>query len=87
MNRIIRYLRLDDLLADDDELFDGSKFDLATGLQDNRHRHYDPTPGKWMSDEPLGYNADDVNVTPYVDRPPPPQQPRRPFCEQVHQRR
>lgn len=69
MNRIIRYLRLDDLLADDADVFDGSRLDLSTGLQDNRHRHYDPTPGQWMSVEPLGYNADDVNVTPYVGQP------------------
>jgi len=46
MNRIKQYVRLDDLLADDEEIFDGSKFDLSTGLQDSRHRHYDPTPGK-----------------------------------------
>lgn len=64
MNRITQYLRLDDLLAGDDELFDGSKFDLATGLHDNRYRHFDPIPGRGMSEAPIGYEGDDTNVTP-----------------------
>ena len=63
MNRITQYLRLDDLLSVDDELFDGSKFDLAKGLHDNRNPHYDPTPGKWMSEAPIGYHGDDASVT------------------------
>jgi RHS repeat-associated protein len=68
MNRITQYLSLDDLLAGDD--LDGSKFDLATGLQNNQHRHFDPTPGRWMSEAPIGYEGGDVNVTPYVGRKP-----------------
>lgn len=71
MNRITQYLRLDDLAQVDNlPTFDGSKFDLETGLCDNRHRHYDPTPGQWMSDEPLGYEGGSPNLYCYVDRPP-----------------
>lgn len=70
MNRITQYLSLDDLLSVDDELFafDASKFDLETDRQNNQLRHFDPTPGKWLSEDPIGYEGDDVNVTPYVDR-------------------
>lgn len=67
MNRITRYLRLDDLLQVDDlPTFDGSKFDLATGLQNNQHRHFDPTPGRWLDESPLGYDGDGENLHPYV---------------------
>jgi hypothetical protein len=64
MNRTIRYLRLDDLLDDDDDVFGGRRLDLSTGLQDIRHRHDDPARGKWLDESPVGYNGDDVNVTP-----------------------
>jgi RHS repeat-associated protein len=64
MNRVTQHLSLDELLAGDD--LDRSKFDLATGLQNNRHRHYDPTPGRWLDESRVGYERDDVNVTPYV---------------------
>ncbi len=70
MNRIARYL--DDLAQVDDEAFafDGSKFDLATGLHNHQLRHYDPTPGRWLDESPVGYEGDDANVTPYVGRKP-----------------
>lgn len=33
----------------------------ATDLQYNPVRHYDPTPGRWLSEEPVGCNADSAN--------------------------
>jgi hypothetical protein len=36
MNRITQYLRLDDLLADDDDVFDGNLHDLDTGLGEEK---------------------------------------------------
>jgi RHS repeat-associated protein len=62
MNRIARYFLLDDLAQVDD-------LDAAS-LHNNQLRHYDPTPGKWLSEDPIGYCGDDANVTPYVDRKP-----------------
>jgi RHS repeat-associated protein len=73
MNRITQYLSLDDLLPVDDLdeafAFDGNLHDLdPADLQNNQIRWFDPTPGKWLSEDPIGYHGDDVNVTPYVGR-------------------
>jgi hypothetical protein len=35
------------------------------GLQFNLNRHFDPTPGRWVSDEPVGCAIGDGNVTRY----------------------
>ena len=35
-------------------LFTGREFDRVTGLQYNRARYYDPTTGRWTSEDPLG---------------------------------
>lgn len=75
MNRITQYVSLDDLLPVDDLdeafAFDGNLHDLdPASLLNNQIRHYDPTPGRWISEAPVGYNGDDANLTPYVGRPP-----------------
>lgn len=57
MNRITQYLP---------ETFDGRDFDPSLPLQFNQARHYDPTPGLWLNEEPVGYEADETNVREYV---------------------
>ncbi len=41
------------------------KGDVAD-LQSNPVRHYDPTLGRWLSEDPIGFNADSANVCSYV---------------------
>ena len=47
-------------------LFTSREFDVDTGLQYNRARWYDASVGRWMSEDPLGFAAGDVNVVGYV---------------------
>lgn len=65
MNRITQYLSK--IFA-----FDSSDFDPSLPLQLNQHRHYDPTPGVWLNEEPIGYEADGANMRKYVPRVSPP---------------
>ncbi len=44
----------------------GRMFDVETGLQYNRARWYDPTTGRWQSQDPLGFDAGDSNLYRYV---------------------
>ncbi len=37
-------------------------------LQFNCHRHYDPTPGQWLSEEPIGWEGLDENLRRYVGK-------------------
>jgi RHS repeat-associated protein len=46
--------------------YTGREFDGATGLQYNRARFYDPTNGRWISQDPLGFEAGDANLYRYV---------------------
>jgi RHS repeat-associated protein len=46
------------------ESYDGSVFaytgrytDTMTGLQWNLHRWYDPTAGRWMREDPIGFSS------------------------------
>ncbi len=41
-----------------------------TGLQYNRARYYDPTTGRWTSEDPLGLAAGDDNLYRYVNNDP-----------------
>jgi RHS repeat-associated protein len=41
-----------------------------TGLRYNRARYYDPTTGRWTSQEPLGFSAGDSNLYRYVANQP-----------------
>ncbi|RSS82996.1 type IV secretion protein Rhs [Streptomyces sp. WAC06614] len=48
--------------------FPGQYFDPESGLHYNRHRHYDPTTGRYASPDPLGLSPAS-NPTTYVDNP------------------
>jgi RHS repeat-associated protein len=37
------------------------EFDASTGLQYNRGRYYDAATGRWISQDPLGFDAGDSN--------------------------
>ncbi len=44
----------------------GRELDLETGLQYNRARYYDSTTGRWISQDPMGFDAGDSNLYRYV---------------------
>ena len=39
---------------------------LAEELHLNFFRHEGPTPGQWLSDDPVAFAGDDQNLRPYV---------------------
>lgn len=43
----------------------GREVDADIDLQYNRARYCDPTVGRWISDDPLGYESADDNLYPY----------------------
>jgi RHS repeat-associated protein len=47
-------------------LHQGGRFDSVSGLYHFRHRDYSPTLGRWISLDPLGYDAGDVNLYRFV---------------------
>src|SRR5438046_6445676 len=47
--------------------FTGRELDVETGLQYNRARYYDATTGRWISQDPLGFDAGDSNLYRYVN--------------------
>jgi RHS repeat-associated protein len=51
-----------------DELFGytGREWDSDVKLQYNRARWYDPAQGRWISQDPIGFSAGDVNLYRYV---------------------
>jgi RHS repeat-associated protein len=51
-------IRITEPLPDDDEPYEG-RFE---------HRHYDPTVGRWLSEEPIGFAV--CNVPCYVGNSP-----------------
>ena len=44
--------------------------DNATGLQNNLNRWYDPAVGRWLSQDPIGFDAGDGNLYRYVGNEP-----------------
>jgi RHS repeat-associated protein len=46
--------------------FTGREFDSETNLQYNRARYYDPKVGRWDGQDPLGFDAGDVNLYRYA---------------------
>ncbi len=46
------------------------EWDSLTKLQGNRARWYDPATGKWMTQDPIGFNAQDSNLYRYVANDP-----------------
>ncbi|GAB6166478.1 hypothetical protein JCM19992_24780 [Thermostilla marina] len=47
-------------------LFTARPFDPDTGLQNNLNRWYDPSVGRWISEDPIGFNGGDGNLYRYV---------------------
>jgi RHS repeat-associated protein len=50
--------------------YTGREYDSATGLQYNRDRYYDPASGRWLTQDPLGFDAGDSNLYRYVKNHP-----------------
>jgi RHS repeat-associated protein len=50
--------------------FSGRPLDSDTGLQNNHNRWYDPRVGRWLSNDPIGFAAGDVNLQRYVNNGP-----------------
>jgi RHS repeat-associated protein len=50
--------------------FTGRLLDQATGLQNNLNRWYDASVGRWLSEDPIGFNAGDANLYRYVGNGP-----------------
>ena len=50
--------------------FTGRPLDKASGLQNNTNRWYNPSLGRWMSDDPTGFTAGDTNEYRYVGNSP-----------------
>jgi len=48
----------------------GQVFDSATGFYEMRARQYDPGTGRWLSQDPLGFDAGDSNLYRYVNNQP-----------------
>jgi RHS repeat-associated protein len=50
--------------------FTARPFDVATGLQWNLNRWYVSTLGVWLSEDPIGFDGADTNLTRYVGNTP-----------------
>ena len=50
--------------------FTARPFDPATGIQNNLHRWYDAAVGRWLSEDPIGFEAGDGNLYRYVVNSP-----------------
>ncbi len=50
--------------------FTGRPLDLDTGLQNNLHRWYDSAVGRWLSEDPVGFEAEDANLYRYCQNGP-----------------
>ena len=50
--------------------FPGQYYDEETGLHYNWHRYYDPTSGRYIQTDPLGFAAGDTNLYRYVANSP-----------------
>jgi RHS repeat-associated protein len=64
MNRIARYF------APEWPQFTGREFDPEPALQIHHTRHFDPTRGQWLSEEPIANASGDARLHRYV-RPAP----------------
>jgi RHS repeat-associated protein len=50
--------------------YTGRQSDDATGLQNNLNRWYDSVVGRWASEDPIGFLADDANLYRYCENSP-----------------
>jgi RHS repeat-associated protein len=48
--------------------YTGREFDVETGLQYNRARYYDPTTGRWSTQDPEGVSMDTLSTRAQLDR-------------------
>jgi RHS repeat-associated protein len=60
----------DDVRDADQFLYDGRDFDPEVGLQYHQARHFDPTVGRWINQDPIGHEAGDTNLYRYVGNAP-----------------
>ena len=56
--------------ASDRYLWTGREFDRVTGLQYNRARYYDPTTGRWTTEDPIGFASGEANLYRYAGNDP-----------------
>ncbi|MBN2653812.1 MAG: RHS repeat-associated core domain-containing protein [Nitrospirae bacterium] len=50
--------------------FTGREYDQETGLYNYRARYYDVNTGRFVSKDPIGFSAGDVNLYRYVGNNP-----------------
>jgi RHS repeat-associated protein len=50
--------------------FTGQTYDPRTGMMHYRRRDYDPAMGRFTNRDPIGYDAEDVNLYRYVNNSP-----------------
>jgi RHS repeat-associated protein len=50
--------------------YTGREWDAEADLQYNRARWYDPAVGRWLSEDPIGFEAGDANLARYVGNEP-----------------
>jgi RHS repeat-associated protein len=51
-------------------LFQGGRYDTQSGLYNFRNRDLSPTLGRWLENDPLGFDAGDSNLYRYVNNAP-----------------
>jgi RHS repeat-associated protein len=51
-------------------LFQGLRYDPTSGLYDSRHRDYSPTLGRFLQQDPLGFQGGDTNPYRYAGNDP-----------------
>jgi RHS repeat-associated protein len=50
--------------------FTGQLFDYQAGLNYHHHRWYDPAAGRWISEDPIGFEGDASNLARYANNSP-----------------
>jgi RHS repeat-associated protein len=50
--------------------FTGRALDKEAVVESNQLRHFDPAVGRWLDEEPDGYQGDDDTLHRYVDNRP-----------------
>ncbi len=50
--------------------FQGAERDEESGMQLHDRRFYDPTTGRWIKEDPIGFNAGDTNLARFVGNGP-----------------
>jgi RHS repeat-associated protein len=58
-------LRADDSSMQAVYTWTGRELDVDSDLRYNQTRYFDPTPGRWITDDPLGFEEGTENLHPY----------------------